>query len=192
MNKFLKFGGLFYMSKVYKSHLQSPTLRLETIPKNEILEQTTTFKDSYTLRTREEYIKDLESTDEFDILIIGGGATGVGTLLACSQKGLKAVLIESNDFASATSSKSTKLLHGGIRYLERVFKFRNKNRRLDYELVKEALAERNLMLNNAPYMTNQIAIIIPATNIFKGIYYYLGCKLYDFLCRNNKDTKYQL
>ena len=146
-------------------------------------------KESYTLRTREEFIKELEETEEFDILIIGGGATGVGTLLACSRKGLKAVLIEANDFASATSSKSTKLLHGGIRYLERVFKYSNKNRKLDYDLVKEALAERNLMLNNAPYMTNQIALVIPATNIFKACYYYLGCKLYDILCGWNKDTK---
>ena len=189
MKNFLKIGGLLCMSKAYRSTYLPPTLKLESIPKNELIQPTTPHQEPFTLRTREQYIEDLESTEEFDILIIGGGATGVGTLLACSQKGLKAVLIESNDFASATSSKSTKLLHGGIRYLERVFKVRNKHRGLDWELVKEALAERNLMINNAPYMTNQVAIIIPATNIFKGMYYYLGCKLYDYLCRNNKDTK---
>jgi glycerol-3-phosphate dehydrogenase len=189
MKNFLKIGGLFCMSKIYKSKTLSTSVQLETISKNNVFESVDHIEKSYLLRTRDEYIKDLESTEEFDILIIGGGATGVGTLLACSQKGLKAVLIESNDFASATSSKSTKLLHGGIRYLERVFKFRNKHRKLDWELVKEALAERNLMMNNVPYMTNQIAIIIPATNIFKACYYYLGCKLYDFLCYNNSETK---
>ena len=186
----MKFGTLFGVSNFYKWKSLSKTVHLDSIEnygKNDhLLNQSL----AYSLRTRSEFIADLESTEEFDVLIIGGGATGVGTLLACSQKGLKAVLIESNDFASATSSKSTKLLHGGIRYLQRVFKFGNKHRELDYELVKEALTERNLMLNNAPYMTNQVAIVIPATNIFKAVYYYLGCRLYDYLSRRNKETKY--
>lgn len=188
MQKFLKVGGLYLVSQYQLKSRQSNTVYLKEIPRTESAPLRSAPND-YTLRTREDFISDLESTSEFDILIIGGGATGVGTLLACSRKGIKAALIESNDFASATSSKSTKLLHGGVRYLERVFRFRNKNRWLDYELVKEALAERNLMLNNVPYMTNQVALVIPSTNIFKNLYYYIGCKLYHYLCKKNKDTR---
>lgn len=138
--------------------------------------------------SRKQMISNLDT--EFDVIIIGGGASGTGSLLSCSRRGLNTVLFESEDFAAATSSKSTKLLHGGIRYLERVFKFKNNNRSLDWKLVKEALGERNLLLNNVPYMTNQIALVIPATNMFMALYYYAGCYLYQFLSEKNKDTRY--
>ena len=76
------------------------------------MENKTLFKP----KNRNEHLKEIEKTEIFDVLIIGGGATGVGTLLNCSRKGLKTLMIEKNDFGSATSTKSSKLLHGGLRY----------------------------------------------------------------------------
>ena len=79
---------------------------------NKTLIDNTLFKP----KTRNEHLKDINETENFDVLIIGGGATGVGTLLNCSRKGLRTLMIEKNDFGSATSTKSSKLLHGGLRY----------------------------------------------------------------------------
>ena len=116
--------------------------------------------------------------EEFDVCIIGGGATGVGCALDAALRGLKTVLIEKNDFASATSSKSTKLFHGGVRYLEQAVK------KLDLEqfrMVYKALQERRTLINNAPYLAQPLALMTPCHSWWEGFYYSTGLKVYDFL-----------
>lgn len=116
--------------------------------------------------------------EEFDVCIIGGGATGVGCALDAAMRGLKVVLVEKNDFASATSSKSTKLFHGGVRYLEQAVK------KLDMEqfrMVYKSLQERRILIDNAPYMARPLALMTPCKNWFEGFYYAAGLKIYDLL-----------
>lgn len=116
--------------------------------------------------------------EEFDICIIGGGATGVGCALDASLRGLKTVLIEKNDFASATSSKSTKLFHGGVRYLEQAVK------KLDLEqfrMVYKALQERRTLIKNAPHLARPLALLTPCSTWLEGAYYAIGLKIYDLL-----------
>jgi len=108
--------------------------------------------------------------EPFDLLILGGGATGAGVLWEATLRGLKAALVEARDFASGTSSRSTKLLHGGVRYLELAVK------RLDarqLRLVREALGERKVVLELAPHLARPLTLLIP--------YYWAGLKLYDLL-----------
>lgn len=96
--------------------------------------------------------------ESFDVLIIGGGATGVGCALDAQTRGLKTALIEADDFACGTSSRSTKLIHGGVRYLQKAVM------QLDYEqyrMVKEALQERALMIENAPHLAYPLPIMLP-------------------------------
>ncbi|RYI30809.1 MAG: FAD-dependent oxidoreductase [Acetobacteraceae bacterium] len=97
---------------------------------------------------RNDHLKQAEN-QEFDICIIGGGATGAGCLLDAQSRGLKAILIEKHDFASETSSKSTKLIHGGVRYLEQAVKQADLNQ---YHMVKKALRERLTLIRNAPHL----------------------------------------
>src|SRR5438093_1215909 len=89
--------------------------------------------------------------DEFDVLVVGGGITGAGVALDAASRGLRTALVERDDFASGTSSKSSKLVHGGLRYL---------NQR-DYRLVYEALAERQRLLDNAPHLVHALPFLIP-------------------------------
>src|SRR2546428_1252192 len=89
--------------------------------------------------------------EEFDVLIVGGGITGCGVALDAASRGLRTALVERDDFASGTSSKSSKLVHGGLRYL---------NQR-DYRLVYEALAERQRLLDNAPHLVQALPFLIP-------------------------------
>ncbi|KAI8619728.1 hypothetical protein BC830DRAFT_706418, partial [Chytriomyces sp. MP71] len=99
-----------------------------------------------------------DDNGEFDLLIVGGGATGVGCALDAATRGLKVALVERDDFSSGTSSRSTKLVHGGVRYLEKAFK------ELDieqYKLVVEALHERSIFLKIAPYLSYQLPIMLP-------------------------------
>jgi glycerol-3-phosphate dehydrogenase len=126
---------------------------------------------------RLKYFSQIE-TETFDVCIIGGGATGVGCALDAAMRGLKTVLIEKNDFASATSSKSTKLFHGGVRYLEQAVK------KLDMEqfrMVNKALNERQTLIKNAPHLAHPLALLTPCSNWFEGIYYTIGLKIYDLL-----------
>lgn len=116
-------------------------------------------KDHQNLKplSREELINKLR-TETFDLLVVGGGATGCGVAIDASTRGLKVALVEKNDFSSGTSSRSTKLVHGGVRYLEKAFL------NFDWEqfqLVREALTERAYFLANAPHLTNAIPIMIP-------------------------------
>ena len=128
---------------------------------------------------RDEMISELEKK-KYDLLIIGGGSAGAGVLLDAYSRGLTAALIETNDFASGTSSKSTKLAHGGIRYLEDAFKLKG-NLKETFNLLFEALKERDFFLNSAPFMNKPIEIKIPANNLLDLNYYYLGVFVYHTL-----------
>ena len=119
-----------------------------------------------------------ESDVEFDLLIIGGGATGAGCALDATTRGLKVALVERDDFSCGTSSRSTKLIHGGVRYLEKAFWDLDYDQ---YKLVKEALHERGAFMTIAPYLAHEIPIMLPLMTWWKLPYYYLGAKVYDLL-----------
>ncbi len=118
----------------------------------------------------------------WDILVIGGGATGLGVALDAASRGLKVALLEKKDYASGPSSTSTKLIHGGIRYLEKAIKELNL---AQYRLVKDALHERQIMLQNAPHISNTIPFIIPVYSNPQKWYYFLGTKIYDLIAGKN-------
>ncbi len=114
----------------------------------------------------------------FDVCVIGGGATGAGCALDAQLRGLKTVLLEARDFGSATSSVSTKMVHGGVRYLEQSI------RGLDlaeYGVVKRALRERIRMLQNAPFLTRTMELATPCFSRLECAYLGLGLKLYDWV-----------
>ena len=113
----------------------------------------------------------LRSQNRFDLAVIGGGATGLGVALDASARGLKVALFESGDFAQATSSRSTKLVHGGVRYLAQGH----------IALVREALAERGNLLANAPHLAQPLPFIVPAYHWWQRAYYGLGLAAYRCL-----------
>lgn len=121
---------------------------------------------------RDAALAELNST-EFDILVIGGGINGVGIALDAASRGLKVALVESSDFASGTSSKSSKLIHGGLRYLEQY----------DFRLVREALNERELMVSTlSPHLVKPVSFLYPLQEKFKErTYVGAGMALYDAL-----------
>lgn len=136
------------------------------------------------VKTREEQIEELRKSggagkdEEYDILVIGGGATGTGVALDAATRGLKVAMVERDDFASGTSSKSTKLVHGGVRYLEKAVW------NLDYAqytLVREALKERKYFLKTAPHLSMWLPIMLPLDKWWKVPYYWAGTKCYDIL-----------
>ncbi|MEO8821691.1 MAG: glycerol-3-phosphate dehydrogenase/oxidase [Ginsengibacter sp.] len=120
---------------------------------------------------RNTLIKSLKETPEWDILIIGGGATGLGVAVDAAFRGFRTLLVEQEDFAKGTSSRSTKLVHGGVRYLAQG----------NIALVKEALKERGFLMKNAPHLTKNESFIIPCFSWVKGIFYATGLKMYDWL-----------
>ncbi len=113
--------------------------------------------------------------ERFDILIVGGGATGLGAAVDAAARGYATALIEADDFAKATSSRSTKLAHGGVRYLQNG----------ELGLVREALAERTNLLNNAPHLVRDLPFVLPIYRWFELPYYLAGLKLYDALARGS-------
>ncbi|NXW41430.1 GPDM protein, partial [Nyctiprogne leucopyga] len=128
--------------------------------------------------TREEQILALQTTREFDVLVIGGGATGCGCALDAVTRGLKTALLERDDFSSGTSSRSTKLIHGGVRYLQKAIM------KLDFEqyrMVKEALEERANLLEIAPHLSAPLPIMLPVYKWWQVPYYWFGIKLYDMV-----------
>ncbi|XP_052234554.1 glycerol-3-phosphate dehydrogenase, mitochondrial-like isoform X3 [Dreissena polymorpha] len=129
------------------------------------------------LPTREQQLKSL-ATEEFDILVIGGGATGAGVALDSVSRGMKTAMVEMYDFGSGTSSRSTKLIHGGVRYLQKaVFN-------LDYEqyrMVKEALEERANLIEIAPHLAYPFPIMLPVYKYWQVPYYWAGIKMYDLV-----------
>lgn len=126
-------------------------------------------------QTTEREVKD---EDEYDLLVIGGGATGAGIALDAATRGLKVAIVERDDFSAGTSSKSTKLVHGGVRYLEKAFWELDYNQ---YALVKEALRERKYFLDTAPHLSSWLPIMLPLDKWWKAPYYWAGTKAYDFL-----------
>lgn len=120
---------------------------------------------------RKEMLQQIESTPQWDIVIIGGGATGLGAALDAAERGYKTLLVEQCDFAKATSSRSTKLVHGGVRYLAQG----------NIKLVVEALKERGRLLRNAPHITSAQPFILPVFSGWKKFYYSIGLKIYDIL-----------
>lgn len=126
---------------------------------------------------RESQVNDLKSGD-YDLLVIGAGATGAGIALDATTRGLKTALVERDDFSSGTSSRSTKLIHGGVRYLEQaVLKFDT----TQFNLVRDALRERSTLLRIAPHLCHPLPILTPLYNRIDVPYYRTGLKLYDRL-----------
>ncbi|WP_185860876.1 glycerol-3-phosphate dehydrogenase/oxidase [Blattabacterium cuenoti] len=120
---------------------------------------------------RDRFLNILKNVNIWDVIIIGGGATGLGIALDSSSRGYKTLLLEQSDFSKATSSRSTKLVHGGIRYLAKG----------DIKLVYEALRERGFLLQNAPHLVKKQKFIIPVFNWKTAIMYWTGLKLYEWL-----------
>lgn len=112
-----------------------------------------------------------DATGAWDFIIIGGGATGLGTAVDAASRGYKTLLLEMDDFAKGTSSRSTKLVHGGVRYLEQG----------NVPLVLEALKERGLLIQNAPHLVHDQSFVVPYYNWWRGAYYWLGLRIYDIL-----------
>ena len=120
---------------------------------------------------RAEHLQRLQAGEPFDLLIVGGGATGLGAAVDAAARGHRVALVERADFAQGTSSRSTKLVHGGVRYL--------KQGRLG--LVREALQERGRLAHNAPHLVRDLAFVIPAYSASDRLFYGAGLKLYDAL-----------
>ncbi len=120
---------------------------------------------------RADLIKQLGAGQQYDIAIVGGGATGLGVALDAAARGFRVVLVESADFAKGTSSRSTKLVHGGVRYLAQG----------NIALVREALHERTTLLNNAPHLAQPLAFIMPSYKWWETPFYGVGLKMYDAL-----------
>ena len=116
----------------------------------------------------------LNNNKKYDFIIIGGGASGLGCALDASSRGYSVVLLEKFDFCKGTSSRSTKLIHGGVRYLEKG----------QIGLVYEALKERDILKKNAPHLVKQVGFLIPVYNYFFKFYYFFGLKIYDFISGN--------
>lgn len=112
-----------------------------------------------------------DNSKEYDFIVIGGGATGIGIALEASARGYSTILLEKSDFTKSTSSKSTKLVHGGVRYLAQG----------DVGLVREALEERGLLTQNAPHLVKNQSFIIPTHGLFDELQYTIGLTLYDLL-----------
>lgn len=138
--------------------------------------------------TRDEALREAQAT-LFDVCIIGGGASGAGCALDAALRGYRVLLIEKEDFAAATSSKSTKLVHGGVRYLEQAVKKANRHQ---YRMVEKALLERSTLLKLAPHLTRPIQLLTPCRTWVEGLYYYIGLKLYDFISRRRQLGKSEL
>lgn len=139
--------------------------------------------------TREEHLAKLAST-KFDVLVIGGGATGTGTALDAQTRGLTTALLERTDFAAETLSKLTKMAHGGVRYLEKAV-FQLSKAQLD--LVVEALHERAHFIKAAPHLATVLPIIIPVYKYWQVPYFYAGTVMYDiFAGRQNLRRLYLL
>lgn len=109
--------------------------------------------------------------DNWDFIIIGGGATGLGIAMDAASRGFNTLLLEQSDFAKGTSSRSTKLVHGGVRYLAQG----------NIGLVYEALHERGLLLKNAPHLVGNLSFIIPCFKKSQQLFYLIGLKIYDLL-----------
>ncbi|KAI8981427.1 FAD dependent oxidoreductase-domain-containing protein [Pilobolus umbonatus] len=167
----------------YRNHALAEAIQ-ETPEKNK--------RDFWLPPAREDMIHRLKDTSQqpYDLLVVGGGATGTGISVDAATRGLNVALVERDDFASGTSSRSTKLVHGGVRYLQKAIL------ELDYEqyaLVCEALHERKIFLDIAPHLSDQLPIMLPVYKWWQVPYYWVGCKMYDiFAGREALESSYFL
>lgn len=126
------------------------------------------------LLQRDAFLKQVaERREPWDIAVIGGGSTGIGIAVDAASRGYSVVLLEQHDFGKGTSSRSTKLVHGGVRYLQQG----------NISLVMEALKERGLLLRNAPHLVRDMAFIVPNYAWWEAPFYGIGMKVYDLLAR---------
>lgn len=125
---------------------------------------------------RESHFNRLRQVGEVDVLVIGGGATGLGVALDAAARGWRVALFEAHDFAEGTSSRSTKLLHGGVRYLAQG----------RWPLVREALHERSTILSLAPHLAQPLPFVVPSCSWWRGALYGLGLALYDQLAGSHR------
>jgi glycerol-3-phosphate dehydrogenase len=129
---------------------------------------------------REELLNRIEGSAQLDLVVIGGGATGLGVALDAAARGLSVALVEAEDFAKGTSSRATKLVHGGVRYLAQG----------DIGLVREALRERSLLLHNAPHLAQPLPLLLPLHGArgrwLEGPFYGAGLVLYDLLAGSRR------
>lgn len=123
---------------------------------------------------RKQQLKSIKSKKEFDIIVIGGGATGLGIAVDAASRGYSVALFESHDFSKGTSSRSTKLVHGGVRYLAQG----------DVGLVFEALKERGLLANNASHLVRTQPFVIPNYSTLDSYWYATGLRVYDWMARS--------
>jgi glycerol-3-phosphate dehydrogenase len=148
-------------SDTLAGHKRLSALEIGSEPKRDILHP-----------SREQALKEIgAASGEWDIVIIGGGATGLGTAVEAAARGYRTLLLEAHDFAKATSSRSTKLVHGGVRYLQQG----------NIHLVLQALRERGRMLRNAPHLVHRRAFIVPAYARWELPFYGTGLTIYDLL-----------
>ena len=120
---------------------------------------------------RSNNLSKLKSSELWDVIIIGGGASGLGSAIESASRGYKTLLLEKYDFAKGTSSRSTKLIHGGVRYLQNG----------DISLVVEALKERGLLRKNAPHLVKDLSFVIPSYDWWTSPFYGIGLKIYDMM-----------
>jgi glycerol-3-phosphate dehydrogenase len=133
------------------------------------------------LPSRAQLLTRLDDAKPWDVIVVGGGATGLGVALDAVSRGFRTLLVEAGDFASGSSSRSTKLVHGGVRYLAQG----------NVALVREALAERALLLQNAPHLAHPLGFIVPTYRWHERMFYGAGLKLYAALAgeRSLGDTE---
>lgn len=120
---------------------------------------------------RDDMLARIQDEETWDVVIVGGGATGLGVAIDAAARGYKTLLLEMSDFAKATSSRSTKLVHGGVRYLEQG----------NVSLVLEALRERKRLRENAPHLVSDCSFVVPTYRWWEKPYYGIGLKVYDLL-----------
>ena len=127
------------------------------------------------LAPRKALLDRLAQPHQYDLAVIGGGATGLGVALDAAARGFSVVLVESHDFAKGTSSRATKLVHGGVRYLAQG----------NISLVREALHERSTLLANAPHLAQPLPFVMPSYKFWESAFYGVGLKMYDALAGKN-------
>ncbi|XP_073230331.1 glycerol-3-phosphate dehydrogenase, mitochondrial-like [Porites lutea] len=166
-------GGLYafyrFRDKKQQNPLLSPVIAAE---------KTVVGQPNNPLPSRSVHINALKNTPEFDVLVIGGGASGCGVALDAVTRGLSTALVERDDFASGTSSRSTKLIHGGVRYLQKAIMQLDREQ---YRLVKEALHERANLLAIAPHLSAPLPIMLPVYRWWQLPYFWAGIKMYDLV-----------
>ena len=134
------------------------------------------------MKSRDDAVRSIDG-ERFDVCIIGGGATGAGCALDAQLRGLRTCLIEANDFASSSSSASTKMVHGGIRYLQQAVTHLDAG---EFKVVRRALNERASMMRNAPYLTRTLDFLIPCYSRWDVLYYGIGVKMYEWFAGDQR------